>query len=74
MLERSFHDEMADFVRQFSFDLEFEKYQYNLKRYSRDDLRIDLWGSGTLGIYRDGKQEFHKNLSRAEMKERIANL
>jgi hypothetical protein len=72
-LQKRFHDEMADFVKQFSFELEYEKPEFNLVRYKRDGLRIDVWRA-TLGIYENGKQTFIKDLSVEDMKERIANL
>jgi len=73
-LQRSFHDEITDFIKQFSFSSDFEKPEFHLVRYKRDDLRIDVWRSGTLGIYENGKQRFIKGLSINDMKEEIANL
>jgi hypothetical protein len=72
-LQKRFHDEIAEFVTQFSFKVEYEKPEFNLVRYKRDGLRIDVWRT-TLGIYEGGKQTFIKNLSVEDMKERIANL
>lgn len=65
---------IPEFVRQFSFEFEFEKPEYGLIRYKRDDLKIDIWQSGTLGVYRDGRQTFYKKLSMEDLKEKIANL
>lgn len=73
-LQRPIQYELADFLRQFSFEVEFEKTGPGLIRYKRDDVRVDTWYSGTLGIYRDGKQTFYKNRSLEDLKEIIANL
>lgn len=70
----AYYHNIEEFVKQFSFEVEFYREKTSLIRFKRDDLRIDVWKSGTLGIYRDGKQSFFKNLSEEDIKEKIANL
>lgn len=73
-LEQSTSKEMMEFVKQFSFSIEFERPQTRMIRYRRDGIRIDVWESGTLGIYKNGKQSFFKNLTDRKMKEIISEL
>jgi hypothetical protein len=69
-----FYLKAEEWLKQFSFEVEFYRRQTRLIRFKRDDIRIDVWASGTLGIYRNGKQSFFKNLSTEDIKEKIANL
>lgn len=58
---------------QFSLEVEFERPQYHLVRFKRDDVRIDVWRSGTVGIYKDGKQRFLRDVKPDDIAEIFAN-
>lgn len=66
--------EIHNFIRQFSFEVDFERPETKLVRYKRDDVRVDVWMSGTIGVYRNGAQKFYKHLPINDIKEVIANL
>jgi len=56
------------------FEIEFERAPQRLIRFHRDHTRLDVWMSGTVGVYEDGNQRFVKGLSLGEIVEFIVNL
>lgn len=56
------------------FEIEFEKTPQRLIRFKRDHIRLDVWMSGTVGVYEDGNQRFVRNLSLNQIEEFIVNL
>ena len=67
-------EELIAFAKQFAFEIEFERPAYRLVRFKRDHIRLDVWMSGTVGVYENGNQRFVKGLSWEDIKEFIVNL
>lgn len=68
-----FRKEVTELASQFSLEVDFERPDTKLVRFKRDSVRIDVWQSGTVGIYEHGNQKFLKHVSRENLVELFAN-
>jgi len=68
-------NKLITLASQFSLSVVFERPQLNLVRFIRDDVTIDVWRSGTVGIYRFDKDEkrYIKNVKDDDLAEIFAN-
>lgn len=75
MVMFNFIPELKEFaIKHLGFEVQFEKPEFNLVRFVRDDIRVDVWLSGTVGIYKNKEQKHIRNQSFADTKEILVNL
>lgn len=66
-------EDLIRLAAQFSFEVEFERPLTKMVRFKRDYTRIDVWQSGTVGIYENKEQRYIRNVPPEDLAEIFAN-